>query len=69
VHEGPLDPAAVAAYARLGQEPVGADGDRLAGMGVRVVARPFAEEGAVVRHSPAALAGALIDLVREGGGR
>jgi hypothetical protein len=30
-----------------------------------VVARPFAEEGSVVRHSPAALAGALIDLVRE----
>jgi uncharacterized cofD-like protein len=69
VHEGPLDPAAIAAYARLGQEPVHADHERLHGMGVRVIAGPFAEEGAVVRHAPAALATALIDLVRETAGR
>jgi uncharacterized cofD-like protein len=65
VHDGPLDAEALAAYARLGQEPVRADEARLRALGVRVVARPFAEEGSVVRHSPAALAGALIDLVRE----
>lgn len=68
-HEGPLDPAALAAYASLGQEPVHADHERLQDMGVRVIAGPFAEEGAVVRHSPAALATALIDLVRETAGR
>lgn len=68
VHEGPLDPEALAAYAQLGQEPVVADHERLGALGVRVVARPFAEEGMVVRHSPEALAAALIDLVRESTG-
>lgn len=65
VHEGPLDPAAAAAYAAQGQEIVTADRARLEGMGVRVVAGPFAEEGRMVRHSPEALATAVIDLVRE----
>lgn len=65
VHDGPLDPVALEAYARLGQEPVRAEAGELEALGVRVVARPFAEEGSAVRHSPAALAAALIDLVRE----
>jgi len=69
VHEGVLDPVALAAYARLGQEPVNADHDRLHEFGVRVVPGHFAEEGVVVRHSPAALAATLIDLVREVAGR
>ena len=68
VHEGALDPVATAEYARLGQEPVHADHDHLRGLGVRVVAGHFAEEGTPVRHSPQALAVALMDLVRETAG-
>ena len=56
VHEGPLDPAATAAYAAQGQEPVRVDHERLEAMGVRVVGADLAEEGRVVRHSPEALA-------------
>ncbi|WP_217913179.1 gluconeogenesis factor YvcK family protein [Miltoncostaea marina] len=67
VHDGALDPEAAAAYAAEGQEPVVADVARLAAMGVRVVAGAFAEEGRMVRHSPPALAAAVIDLVRETG--
>ena len=52
VHEGPLDPAAAAAYAAQGQEPVRVDAERLEAMGVRVVAADLAEEGRMVRHSP-----------------
>jgi uncharacterized cofD-like protein len=68
VHEGALDPVATAEYARLGQEPVHADREHLARLGVRVVAGHFAEEGTPVRHSPQALAAALMDLVRENAG-
>ena len=64
VHEGPLDPAATAAYAAQGQEPVRVDHDRLEAMGVRVVGADLAGEGTVVRHSPAALASVLMELVR-----
>jgi uncharacterized cofD-like protein len=63
VHEGPLDPEAVAAYRAEGQEPVRADAARLAAAGVRTVAADLAEIGSAVRHSPAALAGVLLDLV------
>jgi uncharacterized cofD-like protein len=59
---------AKAEYARLGQEPVHADREHLARLGVRVVAGHFAEEGTPVRHSPQALAAALMDLVRENAG-
>ena len=65
VHEGPLDPVAAAAYAAQGQEPVRADRERLGALGVRVIARDFAEEGRMVRHSPEALAAALMDLIAE----
>jgi uncharacterized cofD-like protein len=65
VHDGPLDREAAAVYAAQGQEPVRADIDRLEAMGVRVVAADLAEEGRMVRHSPEALAGALVHLIRE----
>jgi len=63
VHEGPLDPEAVAAYRAQGQEPVRLDRARLARAGARIVSADLAEIGAVVRHSPTALAGVLLDLV------
>ena len=65
VHDGPLDPAAAAAYAAQGQEPVIADHDRLRALGARVVAGDLAEAGRVVRHSPEALAAVLLELVTE----
>jgi uncharacterized cofD-like protein len=65
VHEGPLDPEGVAAYAAQGQEPVAADRVQLEGMGVRVLSGDLAEPGRVVRHSSEALAGLLVGLVRE----
>ena len=68
VHEGPLDPEGAAAYAAQGQEPVRTDRDRLRGLGIQVVAGDLAEPGRVVRHSPAALATVLMDLVREAAG-
>ncbi len=68
VHEGPLDPEGAAAYAAQGQEPVRIDRDRLRGLGIQVVAGDLAEPGRVVRHSPAALATVLMDLVREAAG-
>jgi uncharacterized cofD-like protein len=69
VHEGPLDPEAAAVYAAEGQEPVGVDHGRLAELGVRVVSADLADEGRVVRHSPDALAAALLALVEETVGR
>jgi len=68
VHEGALDPEGAAAYAAQGQEPVAVDRERLAALGVRVVAGEMAEAGRVVRHSPEALAAVLLDLVREAAG-
>ncbi|MFN8122282.1 MAG: gluconeogenesis factor YvcK family protein [Thermoleophilia bacterium] len=61
-HEGPLDPAAVAAYEAMGQEPVAADRARVEAMGVRLVTADLAEAGSVVRHRPEALAAVLLDL-------
>lgn len=65
VHEGGLDPAAVAAYAREGQVPVGVNHEALVRLGARVVAAPLAESREVVRHSPQALAAVLGPLARE----
>jgi uncharacterized cofD-like protein len=64
VHDGPLDPEALAAYAAEGQEPVRPDPERLEALGVRVVTADLAQAGAVVRHSPEALGGVLLDLAR-----
>lgn len=62
VHEGPLDPAGLAAYAAQGQEPVHVDHAALERLGVAVVAADLAQPGAVVRHAPHALAAVLLDL-------
>ncbi|MCC6830408.1 MAG: YvcK family protein [Thermoleophilia bacterium] len=61
-HEGPLDPAAVAAYRAMGQEPVAPDRARIESLGVRLVTADLAEAGSVVRHRPEALAAVLLDL-------
>ena len=69
VHEGPLEPFALAAYALEGQRPVTVDRERIAALGVDVVAADLAEAGAAVRHDPAALAGVLLELVMTAGRR
>jgi len=61
-HSGQLDPDAIAAYARQGQEPVGVDRESLVAQGVRVVEGDLAEKGQVVRHRPDALADLLVAL-------
>jgi uncharacterized cofD-like protein len=65
VHEGPLDPHWAGVYAAKGQHPVAYDARRLEALGVRVVAADLADRGRLVRHSPEALAGALVALVAE----
>ena len=65
LHEGDFDPAAIEAYASMGQVPVEIDRDRLQGLGVRVVTAPLADAGGVVRHSPQALARVLLSLASE----
>jgi uncharacterized cofD-like protein len=62
LHEGMFDPAAVEAYAAVGQVPVAIERERLEGLGVRVVTAPLADAGGVVRHSPQALARVLLEL-------
>ena len=63
VHEGPLDPVALARYALQGQEPVHADETALQAFGVTVVRGDLAAKGQVVRHSPTALARVVMQLV------
>lgn len=65
VHDGPLDAAAVARYALQGQVPVRADDVALTALGVTVVRRDLAAPGQVVRHSPAALARVVMQLVQK----
>ena len=65
VHDGPLDPHWTAVYAAKGQAPVAADPARLEALGVRVVAADLADHGRLVRHSPEALAAALVTLAAE----
>ena len=62
VHEGPLDPAAVARYRLQGQEPVLVDETILRNLGVRVVTRDLAAKGQVVRHSHDALRDVILEL-------
>lgn len=69
VHRGALDPAAVASYGAQGQHPVPVDLDRLADLGVRVVAADVAEVGRAVRHAPQALARVLLDIADGAVGR
>ena len=65
LHEGEFDPAAIQAYAAVGQVPVEIDRERLRGLGVRVVTAPLADAGGAVRHSPQALARVLLNLASE----
>ena len=65
VHEGPLDPHWVGVYAAKGQVPVPFDAPRLEALGVRVVAADLADRGRLVRHSPEALAAALVAIASE----
>ncbi|MGI9539976.1 MAG: gluconeogenesis factor YvcK family protein [Miltoncostaeaceae bacterium] len=65
VHDGPREPDAVAMDAAGGQQPVEPARERVAGLGVRVVAADVAEAGEVVRHSPDALAAVLVALAAE----
>ena len=67
VHDGPLDPAALEAYRRNGQEPVNLDG--LEDLGVRVVRADLAMAGNHVRHDPPRLAQAIFALAREASAR
>ncbi len=62
VHDGALDPEAVARYAAGGQEPVHSAHERIEAMGLRVVAADLAEAGEVVRHNPEALARVALEL-------
>ena len=68
LHEGAFDPAAIEAYAAMGQVPVEIDRARIDALGVRVVTAPLADAGGVVRHSPQALAG-VCPRPHEGPGR
>jgi uncharacterized cofD-like protein len=65
VHDGPLDEEVVARYALQGQIPVAADDAALAEFGVTVVRRDLAAKGQVVRHSPAALARTVMQLLAD----
>ncbi len=65
VHDGPLDPVAVARYALQGQVPVYADDATLTPLGVRVVRRDLAAPGEVVRHEPMALARVVLEILNE----
>jgi hypothetical protein len=65
VHEGPLDPVAVARYEAESQQPVVVDEEALARLGVRVIGADLAERGQAVRHRPDALAEAVLRLVKD----
>lgn len=69
VHDGRLEPAALATYAAQGQEPVAIDIVALETRGVRVVAADIAEDDHAVRHAPEALGDLLEPLAREGATR
>jgi uncharacterized cofD-like protein len=66
VHDGALEPSAIAHYRAQGQAPVLADAAALTARGVRVVAADIAQDAQVVRHAPEPLAEVLEPLAREG---
>jgi uncharacterized cofD-like protein len=53
-------------YARLGVGPVTNDLNRLAGMGLNIMARDLLEETKVIRHNPELTAAAALTLAGEG---
>ncbi len=63
VNDGPVPPEAAAVYERAGARPVAVDEGRLKALGVKVVHAPLTRAGDLVRHDPAALAGALLRIV------
>ncbi|HWH14035.1 MAG TPA: gluconeogenesis factor YvcK family protein [Miltoncostaeaceae bacterium] len=69
LHDGPVAPDAVAAYAAQGQHLVTLDRGRVAALGVRAVTADLAQAGSAVRHDPDALASVLLRLAMEAVGR
>jgi uncharacterized cofD-like protein len=63
VSSSPLPADQVERYALQGASPVGVDRDRLAALGVQVVEADLLAAGGLLRHDPARLAGAVIDLL------
>ncbi|MBQ3275457.1 MAG: YvcK family protein [Oscillospiraceae bacterium] len=66
INNKPIPPAALELYRREGAAPIAVDVTALARMGVRAEFAPVADHtrGGLVRHDPAALAEAVIDLYR-----
>lgn len=63
LNTGPIEPAVLERYARTGSEPVVADEEALALLGVRAYHGAFVGSGDVVRHEPDKLAAALFKIV------
>ncbi len=64
LHHGALDEAAVNRYALQEQEPVGIDEAALSELPVRIVRHNLAAPGEIVRHSTAALAVVVSELLK-----
>ena len=69
VNNSPVSPRLLDRYAAEGQHPVGVDESASLTMVGRIVERPLLAPGVFIRHSPTALAGAIMDLVSSSGGR
>ncbi len=65
VHGEPLPASRLAPYAELGAEPVWREGTASALAGVSVVSRDLLAAGELIRHDPAKLAEALLELAGE----
>ena len=63
VNNTPVPPRLLERYAAEGQHPVAVDESASLTMVGRVVDRPLLAPGVFIRHSPTALAGAIMDLV------
>jgi uncharacterized cofD-like protein len=61
----PIPEALLAHYAETGSEHVTAEPAELEGMGLRVVEADLLAEGDLIRHDPAKLAAAVLDLAEE----
>ena len=66
VNDAPIPPRLLQRYAADGQYPVEIDDDAGAAAG-RIVQRPLLAPGVFVRHDPAALAAAIMEIVNEAG--
>ena len=64
VNDAPVSDDLMARYRRFGARPVAVDGPRLKEQGVKLVHAAIAVESGVVRHDPAALAQALLRVLR-----